>query len=95
MRAIVRDEAVLGGAPRLDGTRVGVLHLLHRYEAGESPEEIAADYDGVSVADVHGALAYAFDNPEEMRTLEQAGQEAIERIREGRPVDPAESTERA
>lgn len=95
MRAIVRDDDVLGGDPRLAGTRVGVLYVYRRYEGGDSPEVIAADYDGVSVADVHHALAYAFDNPEEVRMLEEEDREAVERIRRDRPLDPTESRERA
>jgi uncharacterized protein (DUF433 family) len=95
VRAIVTDEEVLGGDPRLEGTRIGVVHLYRRYEDGESPEEIAAGYDSVTVADVHAALAYAFDHPEEIRAIERRGQEAIERLREDRPVDPEEFKERA
>ena len=64
MRAIVTDADVLGGDPRLNGTRIGVAHIHRRYEGGETPEAIAAGYGGVSVADVHAALAYAFDDPE-------------------------------
>lgn len=95
MRAIVTDEDVLGGDPRLDGTRIGVIHVYRRYENGETPEEIAADYDGVSVADVHNALAYAFDDPDEMRAIEERAREALDRVRKERPVDPEEFTERA
>lgn len=95
MRAIVRDDDVLGGDPRLAGTRIGVIHVYRRYEGGDAPEEIAADYEGVSVADVHHALAYAFDNPEEIRALEAEDRDAVERIRSDRPLDPAESRERA
>lgn len=94
MRAIVRDEAVLGGDPRLDGTRIGVMHVYRRYEAGEVPEEIAADYDGVTVADVHRALAYAFDNPDVIRELAANDREAVERIRAARGLEPTERTER-
>lgn len=94
MRAIVRDEDVLGGDPRLAGTRIGVMHLYRRYEAGEVPEEIAADYDGVTVADVHHALAYAFDNPDEIRELAANDREAVERIRAARDLEPTERTER-
>lgn len=93
MRAIVTDEEVLGGDPRLDGTRIGVVHVYRRYEAGESPEEIAADYEGVTVADVHHALAYAFDHPDEMRAIEKRARETVEEIRETRAVDPEELTE--
>jgi len=90
MREIVSDEAVLGGAPRLDGTRIGVTHIYRQYQGGTSPEAIASNYDDVSVADVHNALAFVFDNPELIRDQETAEQEAIERIRERRPVDPDE-----
>ncbi|MCH7660039.1 MAG: DUF433 domain-containing protein [Euryarchaeota archaeon] len=95
MKTIVTDEDVLGGDPRLDGTRIGVVHIYRRYESGETPEEIAASYEGISVADVHTALAYAFDNPDEIRSIEKRNRKAIERIREDRPVDPAEFVEYA
>lgn len=90
MRSIVTDVDVLGGDPRLDGTRIGVVHVHRRYESGEAPEEIAAGYDGISVADVHAALAYAFDNPTELREVERRSHDAVEHIREERPVDPEE-----
>jgi uncharacterized protein (DUF433 family) len=95
MKSIVTDADVLGGDPRLDGTRIGVAHVYRRYENGETPEEIAAGYDGVSVADVHAALAYAFDNPELLQGIEREARDAVERIRDERPVDPDEIIERA
>lgn len=95
MRDIVHDDDVLGGAPRLAGTRIGVIHVFRRYEDGDSPEEIAIDYESLDLADVHHALAYAFDNPDEIRELEAEAREAVERIRTGRPVDPSESAENA
>lgn len=95
MRAIVSDADVLGGDPRLDGTRIGVAHVHRRYENGETPEAIAVGYDGVSVADVHIALAYAFDNPDGLREIERRAHDAIEHIREERPVDPEEFVEHA
>ena len=95
MKSVVSDEEVLGGGPRLEGTRIGVVHVYRRYEGGEAPEEIAASYDDVTVADVHAALAYAFDHPEELRAIESRASEVVERIREERPLNPAEFKERA
>jgi uncharacterized protein (DUF433 family) len=95
MRDIVSDEDVLGGAPRLAGTRIGVLHVYRQYQDDTSPEAIASNYEDVSVADVHSALAFVFDNPDRIRSLERAEREAVERIREERPVDPEEFTKRA
>lgn len=66
---IVREEGVLGGDPRIEGTRVGVFHVYRRrVDGGDSPEEIAAGFD-VSVAAVHAALAYAFAHPGEMDAI--------------------------
>jgi hypothetical protein len=36
----------------------------------------------MSVADVHNALAFVFDNPEQIRDFEATAQAAIEEIRE-------------
>lgn len=74
MPRIVQTEGVLGGDPRIEGTRIGVLHVYQRYvQAGDSAETIADSYD-LSLAEVHAALAYAFSNPEEMESLERRNQ---------------------
>lgn len=95
MRDIVSDDDVLGGAPRLAGTRIGVLHVYRQYQDEASPETIASNYGGVSVADVHNALAFVFDNPDRVRSLERSEREAVERIRAERPVDPEAVEKRA
>jgi len=67
---IVSTDEVLGGDPRIEGRRIGVYDIYARYtEADETPEAIATDFD-LSVSEVHAALAYAFENVEEMRTIE-------------------------
>jgi len=70
MSEIVSTDDVLGGAPRIEGRRIGVHHIAKRViDAGESPEQVAADYD-LDIADVHRALTYYYDNPAEMRQRE-------------------------
>ncbi|MFB6151844.1 MAG: DUF433 domain-containing protein [Haloarculaceae archaeon] len=70
MPGIVTTEDVLGGDPRIEGRRIGVYHVYRRYvEGGDTPEKIATSYD-IPVAEVHAALAYAFNNLEEMRDIE-------------------------
>ena len=60
----MRTDTVLGGDPR-EAHRIGVHHVYQRYvTGGETPEEIAAG-DDISVAEVHAALAYAFENADE------------------------------
>lgn len=57
----------LGGAPRIDGRRIGVHHIVRRViDAGEPPAQVAADYD-LHLADVYRALAYYYDHPGELR----------------------------
>lgn len=69
MSDIVSTESVLGGAPRIDGRRIGVHHIAKRViDADDSPERVAADYD-LDIADVHRALTYYYDHPDEMRTV--------------------------
>jgi len=54
------------GEPIIDGTRLEVRHILTNYrDAGESPEVIAQMY-GLTLGQVHDALSYAFDNPDEI-----------------------------
>ncbi|WP_136687857.1 DUF433 domain-containing protein [Halorhabdus amylolytica] len=71
MSEIVSTAEVLDGAPRIDGRRIGVHHIAKRIiDAGESTEQVAADYD-LDIADVYRALVYYYDNPDEMRTVQK------------------------
>ena len=50
--AIVRNDDVLGGEPRIEGTRVGVRHVSERViEAGQAPAYVADQLD-VSLSEV-------------------------------------------
>ena len=57
MPDIVRTDDVLGGEPRIEGTRVGVLDVYELVVGGETPVEVADQLDS-SLAEVHTALAY-------------------------------------
>ena len=79
MREIVRTDDVLGGDPRLNGTRVGVVHVKERIDAGDEAAQIAADYD-IGLADVFAALAYYYDNPDVMDEIERRRDSFVEDI---------------
>ena len=80
MAEIVSTADVLGGAPRVDGRRIGVHHIAKRViDAGESPEQVAADYD-LDIADVHRALTYYYDNPDEMRRVQAQRRSVPDRL---------------
>jgi uncharacterized protein (DUF433 family) len=80
--AIVSDADVLGGEPRIDGTRVGVRHVAARViDGGQSPAHVADQFD-LPLSDVYEALSYYYAHIEEMRELERENEAAFDRVRE-------------
>ncbi|WP_267161287.1 DUF433 domain-containing protein [Halovenus salina] len=87
---ITSDEDVLGGEPRIEGTRVGVRHVAAKaIEGGQSPAYVADQFE-VSLAAVYEALAYYYDNIEEMRAHEHENAAAFESVSESslKPKEP-------
>jgi uncharacterized protein (DUF433 family) len=77
---IVKTPGVCGGAPHIAGRRIRVYHVYVWYDIqGRTPDEIASEYD-LTLAQVHAALAYAYDHLDEiyaeMREEEQLIAEA-------------------
>ncbi len=78
MAEIVETPNVLGGKPRIEGRRIGVHHIVADvFEGDMSPERIAAEYD-LNVADVYRAIAYYYDNPEQIRAIRERPRECME-----------------
>jgi uncharacterized protein (DUF433 family) len=87
MTDIVRTDGVLGGEPRLDGHRISVLQVADLVlEAGHEPEYVADQLD-ISLADVHSALAYYYEHPDEMDTIRER-HDRLEAELEERAVTP-------
>lgn len=42
-------EVQASGAVRIKGHRIGIEHIVERYHAGYSPEDIAQDFPGLSL----------------------------------------------
>jgi uncharacterized protein (DUF433 family) len=63
---IDRDPEVRGGRPKIAGTGVTVIRIAAWYKMGRSPEEIAAQYGHLTLAQVHAALAYYHANTQEI-----------------------------
>jgi uncharacterized protein (DUF433 family) len=62
---IVRTPNVLGGKPHVEGHRIAVHHIAWWYLQGVSAEDLARDY-GLTLGEVHAALAYYYDHREEI-----------------------------
>jgi len=63
---IDRDPAIRGGRPKIAGTGISVARVAGWYRMGLSPEEIALEYPHLTLAQVHGALAYYHANRDEI-----------------------------
>ncbi len=63
---IDRDPAVRGGRPKIAGTGISVSRIAGCYRMGLTPEEIALEYPHLTLAQVHGALAYYHANRDEI-----------------------------
>ena len=59
---------VCGGRPRIAGHRIRVQDIVVCHQHwGLSPEEIVAEYIGITLADVYAALAYYYDHESEIQ----------------------------
>jgi uncharacterized protein (DUF433 family) len=66
-----------GGQPVIVGTRIRVATILTWYRQGMTIEEIVQLYPHIKPADVHDALAYAYDHMEEIETDLAADDEEV------------------
>ena len=67
MQHITKTPNVCGGKACIAGHRIRVMDIVGWHEKrGYSPDEIIAMFPGIALADVHAALAYYFDNREEI-----------------------------
>lgn len=51
---------------RLKGHRLGIEDILELYDAGYSPEQIALEFPGLSLEQIHATITYYWHNREEV-----------------------------
>lgn len=67
MAHIVQTPGTLSGKPRIEGTRIGVQHIVGKVETGASVEDVAEEvYPCLSEEQVRAAVEWASDNPIKM-----------------------------
>jgi uncharacterized protein (DUF433 family) len=66
---IVKSAGVMGGFPRIEDTRLSVLQIFRMYEAGHPIAKLAEDYV-LTPAQVHDAISYGYDHPDELAAHE-------------------------
>lgn len=97
---ITSTPGVCGGKPCITGTRIRVWDVASLAQAGSSPDEIIMHYPSLTLADVHAALSYFYDNRTEIEKTaaedEQFAQEMRRKLGPG-PLEQklAEQDQRA
>ena len=56
---IVVDPEIVAGKPVIRGTRLAVEFILELLAAGQSEDQLVADYPGLTRADILACLSYA------------------------------------
>jgi uncharacterized protein (DUF433 family) len=74
------DPRIRGGRPKIAGTGVTVRRIAGWHNQGFIPEEIAAKFGHISLAQVHAALAYYHVNKIEVDADIDAEERAMEEL---------------
>ena len=83
---ITKIPNVCGGKACIAGQRIPVMEIVIRHEDfGMSSDEIVAIYSGLNLSDVHSALAYYFDNVDEIRSDIRRNDKIAEQLRTSLP----------
>ncbi len=83
---ITHDPQVMGGKPCIAGTRIRVWDIYELHERrGYSPDEIVSAFPHITLSDVHAALAYFWDNQDEIRAQMKQSDDVADEIRKSLP----------
>jgi uncharacterized protein (DUF433 family) len=83
---IEKTPGVCGGKACIAGTRIRVLDIVGLRQRGFEPEEMLRVYAvPLTLAQVHAALAYYYDHPEEIEASIREGRKLVARIRRDQP----------
>jgi uncharacterized protein (DUF433 family) len=63
---IVKEPGYCGGKAAIDNTRVRVNNVAWLAQRGLTPQQVVEHYPDLTLAQVHAALAYYYDNKAEI-----------------------------
>jgi len=87
---VTSTPSVCGGKPCVAGTRIRVWDIASLAQSGHTPDEILAHYPSLTLADVHAALAYYYDNREEIDRRAAEDERFAEELRQTLGPGPLE-----
>jgi uncharacterized protein (DUF433 family) len=73
---------VRAGKPCIAGTRIAVVDIAIAHQQGIKPEKMLTYFSSrpLTLAEVHAALAYHYDHPEELEDYLRRSEKVIEEI---------------
>ncbi len=79
---IEKTEGVRAGKPCIVGTRIAVVDIAIAHGQGYTPQDIQNLFSSrpLTLAEVHAALAYHYDHPEELEDYLRRSEQAEEQI---------------
>jgi uncharacterized protein (DUF433 family) len=87
---ITSTPGICGGKPRIAGHRIKVQHIVVEHERlGMRPDEICDAHPGLTLSEVHAALAYYFDHREEVLADIDADEKLVAELLQEQEVKPA------
>ncbi|HVT89060.1 MAG TPA: DUF433 domain-containing protein [Tepidisphaeraceae bacterium] len=81
---IISTPGIAGGKPCVSGTRIRVQDIVIRTELGDSPDEIVSAWPQITLADVHAALSYYYDNRDAIDTMIRQSDELVAKMNPSR-----------
>lgn len=91
---ITRTPGLCGGRACIAGHRIRVMDIVVWHEMRGMPaREIVAQFPGITLADVHAALAYYFDNRDEIEADFRKDEEWAEWVKKNVPSKMPRSSE--
>lgn len=81
---ITKDPEVCGGRACVDGTRIRVVDIVCLQREGYAPERMIDVYPSLNLAQVHAALSYYYENPQEIENALREDREVAQHIESDR-----------
>jgi uncharacterized protein (DUF433 family) len=79
---IIQTPDVCSGLPRIDGTRITVNVIVREVvRLRRTPEEVLIDHPHLTLAQIHSALAYYFDNRGQVEASLSEAETVVESLR--------------
>ena len=81
---ITKDPEVCGGRACIDGTRIRVVDIACLQREGCTPEKMLEVYRSLNLAQIHAALSYSYENPQEIEDALKEDREVAEKVERDR-----------